>query len=312
MESLTNDLVGAVLGEEARASWRCVRERRLPIRHEVDAAVAYVPVFRDILREQLELQEPAAVARLEARYRQTLIDSRADRVVPAAAAVRRITVETLGPDRDIRVDGRSCNIKRFKVIEFAALLSGSGRRLHRSAAQWALFPDADAARASNYFRQVLFQFRTHTGIEFRPNDRGYLELPDDVAIETTDQRLERALGHAARERDAVAFNALDEALGHAGAYLIDSDLEWAELRRFELDTIVEQARLIAARLALDLGRPDAAMRLARAALEADPDCEGAWEVLVGLGGAASAPDAHAAIAKRLRRVRDAFGATHAE
>jgi DNA-binding SARP family transcriptional activator len=79
-----------------------------------------------------------------------------------------------------------------------------------------------------------------------------------------------------------AYPLLVQALGIASAPLLENELgcEWAQSQRDLHATRVGQVRLLAAEVALELGRAEEAVAHARAVLELDPLEERGWTVLV--------------------------------
>jgi LuxR family maltose regulon positive regulatory protein len=204
-------------------------------------------------------------------------------IVVTDAAPRRVFVEiqTFGDAPDILVDGRPVGARRIKLLELATLLALHPRGLARESVQRRLFPDADPRRGGNYFRQVVHKLRQLTGVGLARTADGLVRWPDDVHVETTDLRLEQLVARARREPPPERLRSFMAALQlMSGPFLRDSDLEWAESRRIELDVLRSELGLESADLALALGDHDLARTLASEVIASDPYVEPAYRVLM--------------------------------
>jgi LuxR family transcriptional regulator, maltose regulon positive regulatory protein len=192
-----------------------------------------------------------------------------------------VVVSPFGPSPDIIIDGRAASVRRLKQLELVCLLTRHPGGVRRESIQMLLFPDSDRKRGSNYFRQVVHQLRRTTGLTVQRLPNNLIWWSDGIEVDATDLQFERAL-HEAR---AVAGDERLDRLRHAlalatGPYLPDSELEWAEQRRFELGVLQEDAELEAARLALVASDFELARCCAEATVARNPYAEHAYAILI--------------------------------
>ena len=231
-------------------------------------------------------------------------------IVLPDAARRRVFIEiqTLGDAPDILVDGRAVGARRIKLLELATLLALHPRGLARDSVQRRLFPDADPRRGGNYLRQVVHKLRQMTGVGLTRTAEGLVRWPEEVHVETTDLRLEQLVDRARSEPPVERLELLTSALDlMRGPFLRDSDLEWAEARRIELDILRSELGLETAALALGVGDHDLARTLASEVIAADPYVEPAYRILMRAEGFGS-PTTALATYQRLSAALEKIGA----
>lgn len=248
-----------------------------------------------VLRRQMQL------ATTDERWRRVLaIRTQSVTCNRTSAAQRVIELQTMGPTPDIVIDGVAAGVRRWKVLELAALLAVHREGIDRSKLQLALFPEADRRRAGNYLRQVVHKLRQVTSVELDRDSDGRIGWPAELWIDTTDLRVERLVAASQRVFGADRLRRLEEALELAtGPYLADSALEWIEARRFELDVTIGAAAQEACQLACDLGELFRARELAKRTLELDPYCDAAFRVLLKVEATIGTPSAAAGVFRRL-------------
>jgi DNA-binding SARP family transcriptional activator len=211
-----------------------------------------------------------------------------------------LDVRTFGDDPDLVVNGVPCEVRRLKVLELAAHLALHPDGVDRNRLQEALFPDADQRRGGNYFRQVVHKLRQATGFGLARSAKGLVCWPSEVHVDAMDVRFERALNEAATLGGRDKLHRLQQAVDLAtGPYLRESELEWAEARRFELEVKLVAARVEAAELALELADAESARALAESAIAADPFSEPAYRVLMSVEAAMGPPGAVLTVYQRL-------------
>ncbi|HEY6758486.1 MAG TPA: BTAD domain-containing putative transcriptional regulator, partial [Baekduia sp.] len=158
---------------------------------------------------------------------------------------------------DAEVDERAWRLRKARSLVKVAALA-PGRRVHRDVLAELLWPDRDAAAATNNLHQALHAARRALG------DPAALALADDVLVLTPDAWVDVDAFEAAAARP----EGIDEALALYRGELLPEDRfeEWTEGRRaalteLHLDLVVRAADGHAAR-----GDPGAAITaLARAA-----------------------------------------------
>jgi len=220
--------------------------------------------WREPLRARADEQERSPI----------VADDRSDSVV-------FLEIRTFGGDAGILVDGRPVGARRVKVLELATLLALHPNGIERELLQRRLFPDADPRRSGNYFRQVVHKLRKITGISLSRTNDGLVRWPECVHVETTDGRVEELVSRAQASEGPERLSMLVEALDlMTGPFLCESDLEWAEQRRNEIDVLRSEFGREAAELALHCGENDIARNLASAVIAEDPFCEAAYRVLM--------------------------------
>jgi DNA-binding SARP family transcriptional activator len=229
-----------------------------------------------------------------------LVGAAASAAEPHDDAKVLLDVQTFGDDPDLVVNGVPCEVRRLKVLELAAHLALHPDGVDRNRLQEALFPDADQRRGGNYFRQVVHKLRQATGFGLARSAKGLVCWPPEVHVDALDVRVERALREAGSLAGRERLDRLRQAVSLAtGPYLRDSELEWAEARRFELEVRLGAARVEAAELALELADADVARELAEGAIAADPFSEPAYRVLMSVEAAVGPPGAVLTVYQRL-------------
>jgi DNA-binding SARP family transcriptional activator len=258
-------------------------------------ALREVPV---VLRRQIETDVNGV------RWRQ-LVGHRAPEPRPAqpASPVKLpviIEVQTHGPVLDLIVDGVARSSRRTKVLELAAFLTLHPEGVERHRLQERLFPDTDPRRGGNYFRQVVHKLRQATGVNLARSAQGQVRWPDEIHVDSTDLRFERLLAEAYALQGEARLERLESTLALVeGPYLPESELEWAEQRRYELEVLIVEAAVEAAQVALALGHPERARSAATFAITRDPFCESAYCVRMRVEAALGSPHAVLAEFQRL-------------
>jgi LuxR family transcriptional regulator, maltose regulon positive regulatory protein len=270
----------------AEAEARCGHPEAADAAADLAVATAEATDCRFILRQALA-EVPAVLRRrlerapTDERWRALIGRQEPERRTPSATRVTEapmiVEVRTQGPNPDIVVDGVARGSRRAKVLELAAYLALHPDGVERNRLQERLFPDGDPRRGGNYFRQVVHKLRQVTGISLSRTAQGLVGWPADVHVDSTDLRFER-IAAAAREHAGIdRLERLEAALRLVeGVYLPDSELEWAEQRRHELEVSIVDAALEAGRLALELGHIKRAREIASFAIDRDPYCEAAY------------------------------------
>ncbi|GAA4513380.1 MULTISPECIES: BTAD domain-containing putative transcriptional regulator [Nonomuraea] len=221
---------------------------------------------------------------------------------PAVPSERVIVVDvhTHGPVVDLIVDGVPRCSRRTKVLELAAYLALHPEGVERHRLQERLFPDADPRRGGNYFRQVVHKLRQATGVNLSRTAHGHVRWADGLYVDSTDLRFERMIGEAYRLRGEERLDCIESTLEMVeGPYLPESELEWAEERRHELEVMIVNAAVDAAQVAVSLGYLERARQAATFAINRDPFCESAYCVRMRVEGALGSPHAVLAEFQRL-------------
>lgn len=192
-----------------------------------------------------------------------------------------IEVQPFGSGRDLIIDGEPCRIGRVRVIELAAYLALHPAGVERAELQRQLFPDSDQRRGGNHFRQIAHKLREATGVSLARSDGGLLTWPDDVAVDSLDVRFERLLSGSSAAAGEERLDRLQEAMSLvSGGYLEQSDLLWAEERRYHLDVVREEALLELAELMIELGQAGGVREHCESMLELNPYSEPAYRLLL--------------------------------
>jgi ATP/maltotriose-dependent transcriptional regulator MalT/DNA-binding SARP family transcriptional activator len=256
-------------------------------------AVREVP---GVLKRQVEVHDS------DRRWRR-LVGHRATAPGPKAGDVEHasfLDVQTHGAVPDLLVNGTACNVRRIKVLELAAYLALHVDGVERHRLQERLFPDADLRRGGNYFRQVVHKLRQSTGLSLARSSDGMVRFPDDVLVDSTDRRFERLLAEADGLAGTARLDRLTAAMALVeGAYLAESDLDWAETRRYELEVLATKAAADASELAIELGEFELARHHAEMAIARDPFCEAAYCILLRVEGTVGSSHTMLAVYQRL-------------
>lgn len=220
---------------------------------------------------------------------------------PATPSERMVIVDvhTHGPVLDLIVDGVPRCSRRTKVLELAAYLALHPEGVERHRLQERLFPDADPRRGGNYFRQVVHKLRQATGVNLARTALGHVCWADGLYVDSTDLRFERMIREAYGLQGEERLDRIESTLSIVqGPYLPESELEWAEERRNELEVMIVDAALEGAQLALSLGFMERAKKAASFAISRDPFCESAYCVRMRVEGALGS--SHAVLAEYQR------------
>ena len=158
--------------------------------------------------------------------------SGATRLVMGSSSV--VGVETLGDGYGVFAGGESI-CARLKVVELLACVALHPQGIERNRLQQRLLPDSDRRRGGNHFRQIVHQMRKSTGIvlDRLPGDR--LALPEQPTIVVSDMEFQRLIDFP-RDDGAEGLVAVRRAVDLCrGRYLGESEVDWAEERRHQLD-----------------------------------------------------------------------------
>lgn len=214
-----------------------------------------------------------------------------------STTTHHIEVLPFGHRPDICVDGKSCGVRRLKVIELAAYLALHRGTVTRHQAQLDLFPEHNQKAGSNYFRQIAHQFGRATGVPLMRKDGDWIVLAHGATLTSVDSVLE-AIAH----RDPSIADPLAEFTSIAefseGAYLDASQLPWTDRRRFEIDVLRAKVLEDSAALALEGGDADLAERIAERALNDNPFCEWAFISLDKIASESRLPERRAVVYRR--------------
>ena len=191
-----------------------------------------------------------------------------------------VEVHPFGFQPDIFVAGESVGLRRTKVLELLCFLIHHPSGVTRESLQLQLFPDSDRRRASNHFRQVVHQLRKATGITLTRLPNAY-RVSDDYVFEATDIRLEQELAAARTATDDDRVQRLRASLDRIdGPYLANSELEWVNQRRYELDVLIVEAEIEVMNHLLEQGDVASAQERAELLIARDPYCDEAYRVLI--------------------------------
>jgi DNA-binding SARP family transcriptional activator len=172
--------------------------------------------------------------------------------------------------------------------------------VERHRLQERLFPDTDPRRGGNYFRQVVHKLRHATGVNLARSSQGHVRWPEELHVDSTDVRFERLLSGASRLQGRDRLDQLVATLALVeGPYLPESDLEWVEARRHELEVLIVEAAVDAAQVALALADFDRARWAATFAIGRDPYCEPAYCVRMRVEASRGSPNGVLAEYQRL-------------
>jgi DNA-binding SARP family transcriptional activator len=196
----------------------------------------------------------------------------------------------------------------LKVFELVAYLAIHPEGVARERLQNDLFPDSDQRRAGNHLRQIVHQLRRASGVPLIRTDDGGTRWPPHVRVDTSDLRFERLLAEANAASGGDRLDRLVRALTIVeGSYLQDSDLEWVDTRRYELEVMVVEARLEAARLAFEMDKLEQAHAFASDVIKLDTYAEPAYRILMQLELALGRPNGAMRIFQRLREALNDLG-----
>ncbi|MFH5824656.1 BTAD domain-containing putative transcriptional regulator [Georgenia sp. AZ-5] len=193
-------------------------------------------------------------------------------------AQRSLILRPFG-DPSLWVDGSRVAAGRFKVLELVLLLVHNPRGLTRAEIVNSIFPDTDARRAGNYYRQVVHHFSRSTGLALVKTGESITFAPG-VEAGSLDQDFERLVdnsnklwgeGRAARLESALAL--------YCGRFMVDSDLAWVTELRQRLELIREEALLELASIYLEGNRVDTARQLCEDVLAPNPYSDAAYRLL---------------------------------
>lgn len=278
----------------SEAEWRCGHEEAADAAAELARGAAVRQGSDHILLSALA-QFPDVLARrldLESGIDTTWHELGRDLLVRGIQVpeVGSATVEVVEFGRpSVTVGGVEASPGLSKSFELLAYLAnGEREEVSRERLLDALFDGRRDASTTAYLRQAALKLRKAVPDVLDPSSRsGTLRLCASVRVTTESRRLISLLGEAAATRGEERLSLLLAALEIAdrGAYLPSVSSVWAEDRRRRLDELVRSARLEAAEVALVVGQPAQARRLAEAVVAADPYREAAWRLLMRLAAA---------------------------
>jgi DNA-binding SARP family transcriptional activator len=246
--------------------------------------------------------------RVQAVRRPTSGISRAVEAPVVGEHCRSLEIQPFGDRADLILDGRPVAVRRLKMIEMATYLAMHPGGVDRKRLQARLFPDTDQRHGGNYFRQIVHKLRLSTGIALERNGSGLVTWPAELFVDSADQRFERLVRDTTKLSRADRYARLQEALDIPdGDFLQESDLDWAEERRFELGLLRVEALSEAAELAFALGRLEETSELAERAVRADPYAETAYRTLMSVEAAIGPPGAVMTVFRRLTEALSALG-----
>lgn len=288
--------VESIVGSDAARASHAKLMQILPMDSADSVGYRHAPVVRGYLRSYFQLHFPRDHATLQdriAEYRPTLCAP----LAPAASqttnvfylagtdvidswAQRRITLQPFGAVPTITFDRVTIEVRRTKLMELAAALTLRPGGISLDDLHIKLFPDLDRRRAGNYLRQVTFQLNQITGIRLDRAPDGSLQWPKDYEVDAIDLHLEALMLAEEGADPGARAGRLEALLRHVrGSYLVHSNLEWTEMRRYRLEVMHQAALGEASRLALDRGDYEAARSFSRTILESDPHCGASYTTL---------------------------------
>lgn len=226
--------------------------------------------------------------------------SGATRLVMGSSSV--IGVETLGDGYGVFAGGESI-CARLKVVELLACVALHPQGIERNRLQQRLLPDSDRRRGGNHFRQIVHQMRKSTGIvlDRLPGDR--LALPEQPTIVVSDMEFQRLIDFP-RDDGAEGLVAVRRAVDlYRGRYLVESELDWAEERRHQLDLLFEDAAWDVAVEAMQRDELDAASHYCEEILLRNPYREEVYRMLMQIEHQRGSP---AQLTAQFLRARDAL------
>jgi LuxR family transcriptional regulator, maltose regulon positive regulatory protein len=287
--------VGAANASSAAAELAYEAARNMGSTFVLQQALRHVPV---VLRRQIEQDASGLRWRHLVGHRPP--ETRSPQTAGSTSRPVIVEVQTHGPVPDLIVDGVPRCSRRTKVLELAAYLTLHPEGVERHRLQERLFPDTDPRRGGNYFRQVVHKLRHATGVNLARSSQGHVRWPEELHVDSTDVRFERLLSGASRLQGRDRLDQLVATLGLVeGPYLPESELEWVEARRHELEVLIVEAAVDAAQVALTLADFDRARWAATFAIGRDPYCEPAYCVRMRVEASRGSPNGVLAEYQRL-------------
>ena len=228
-----------------------------------------------------------------------------------AASAARVRVIEFGR-LAIRADGHEIHVKLTKGMEILAYLAASNGHATRNELLDALFESRSDESARSYLRQALNRLR-----QALPADAPLTVANDEISWEaegtlTSDSvQLQRRLEQAGRLRGRSLLEATAAALSmvEAGEYLPEVRTAWADFRRSELESIVNDAKHAAGLGAYELGEYQLADELVQDVLTNDPYRETSWRLAMKVAAAMGDDDR---VIARYRRCQTALTAVSTE
>lgn len=210
---------------------------------------------------------------------------------PIGATVRpagSMTVARINPFASpprLDLDGQSLELRRGKFAEIVALLALAGGSMDRAVLIYKLFPETDLRRASNYLRQIIFQFREATGITLSRPSLGVVAWPSGRVLHSADVEFEtdarRFLAQKTVNLAGGTWEQFKADLDQASApYLEKSDLDWVAARRQELAVLYEEAVLVVIRSAFADGDIETVRHFGQSAIRLNPYSEDVYQTVM--------------------------------
>lgn len=182
----------------------------------------------------------------------------------------------------VLVNGEDAALRLKKSYELLAYLANSGRdAVPRQELLEVLFEGRADDAAGSYLRQAMLRLRRAVPDVLRTDTAaGRVALGTGVRVTTESERLSALLRQAASLRGQDRLRTLLQALeiSDRGEYLPGVLSAWAEERRQQLTSVVQEARHDAAEIAFATGHYRQAARLVGDVLHADPFRESAWRL----------------------------------
>jgi ATP/maltotriose-dependent transcriptional regulator MalT/DNA-binding SARP family transcriptional activator len=208
-------------------------------------------------------------------------DAGPDVVAVAENDVASLYVQPFGASRELFVNDVATSVGRLKVVELAAYLTLHPAGVDRFELQRQLFPDTDQRRGGNHFRQIAHKLREATGIGLVRSAGNVMSWPDHLSVDAADLRFERLVDDARAAAGPPRLDGLLCALELVtGSYLQNSDLAWADERRYQLEIALEEVLLEAAGLLLDDRRFEETREHTERVLVVNPYSEPAYRTLM--------------------------------
>ncbi|HWH25042.1 MAG TPA: hypothetical protein VNT53_00145 [Pseudolysinimonas sp.] len=230
------------------------------------------------------------------------------RLVASDVVISDVRIQPFGATPDIIVDGVPMGVRRLKVLELAALLCLHPSGVSRESMQLRLFPESDRGKSGNYFRQIVHNMRSATTLTLSRAANGNVGWDERLRVVSDDVEFEQRVHELSAEEPEDGMQARAELLALApAAYLVRSDLEWADERRYTIDSLREELASDLAMLALKAGEWDLVRSSAELALAINPYSEAVHRALIEAELAAGRGAAAKAAARRLAQTLDALG-----
>jgi len=184
---------------------------------------------------------------------------------------------------ELVIGGRLVKMPIRKSYELLAyLLTRPQRAIYREALLGILFDDRQDASSRSYLRQSIRWLKVAMPESVLVVNKESVTLIDASRIQSESMDLTRRLSEAAAQRGEERLTRTLEAIAtyENGPYLPGVRSAWVDARERELTELVTDARAQIAVIAIEGGRHDLAVSLARKVLDEDPGRESAWQTLM--------------------------------